>query len=90
VPLTPPFSLFLASWPLGLLPTARRPARTHVGRFVSFVFFAQGLGACVAYIRSVGVDMVDDLVYLKQSDVALMDLKQEYKDKLMDVLGRES
>mmetsp|Transcript_27133 Transcript_27133/g.46155 ORF Transcript_27133/g.46155 Transcript_27133/m.46155 type:complete len:554 (-) Transcript_27133:712-2373(-) len=50
----------------------------------------EGLGACVAYIRSVGVDMVDDLVYLKQSDVALMDLKQEYKDKLMDVLGRES
>lgn len=45
---------------------------------------------CVAYIRSVGVDMVDDLVYLKQSDVALMDLKQEYKDKLMEVLGRES
>ena len=34
--------------------------------------------------------MVDDLVYLKQSDVALMDLKQEYKDKLMEVLGRES
>lgn len=26
----------------------------------------EGLGACVAYIRSVGVDMVDDLVYLKQ------------------------
>ena len=50
----------------------------------------EGLGACVAYIRSVGVDMVDDLVYLKQSDVALMDLRQEYKDKLMDVLGRES
>jgi len=50
----------------------------------------EGLGACVAYIRSVGVDMVDDLVYLKQSDVALMDLKQEYKDKLMDVLGRET
>ena len=49
----------------------------------------EGLGACVAYIRSVGVDMVDDLVYLKQSDVALMDIKQEYKDKLMDVLGRD-
>ena len=50
----------------------------------------EGLAECVAYIRSVGVDMVDDLVYLKQSDVALMDLKQEYKDKLMEVLGRES
>ena len=65
--------------------------------------------------------MVDDLVYLKQSDVALMDLKQEcaglgtgplgsihalldkpvhclglstarrrYKERLMDVLGRDS
>lgn len=50
----------------------------------------EGLADCVAYIRSVGVDMVDDLVYLKQSDVALMDLKQEYKDRLMDVLGRDS
>ena len=50
----------------------------------------QPASQCVAYIRSVGVDMVDDLVYLKQSDVALMDLKQEYKDKLMEVLGRES
>ena len=50
----------------------------------------EGLGACVAYVRSIGVDSVDDLVYLKQSDVALMDLKQEHKDKLMDVLGRES
>ena len=37
----------------------------------------EGLAECMAYIRSVGVDIVDDLVYLAQSDVALMDLEQE-------------
>jgi len=49
----------------------------------------EGLADCVAYIRSVGVDMVDDLVYLKQSDVALMDLNQDYKRRLLRVLDRD-
>lgn len=48
----------------------------------------EGLGACEAYIRSVGVAEVNDLKYLMPSDVDFMDLKQQYKDKLLGILRR--